>query len=669
MDSDLLEVDSKLMSALVQYLDYTGELINITNTLKQEFKSNTSSELSRSSAYSLNDSFSSVGSGSSIFPEGNRQLLRVQVKINVILLAEFDVDLAEMIMMDKKNFIELFQYVTFKFLTNVMYKISKQSQILVTPIITGLAPLYDHEVRDRSELSLIRSSCLMSAKVTVVGLAMSVKYVSSTSYHCTSHDCEDFRDETEYVKMFSAVGGSEEYYQCIRCDGKLEEQYKRRDVREVVPGLVRIHGRGEEDSSRVVSAVFRQEDEAKLKEQLGQRTTIVFTVETTRSGDLILEVNSAELFFPDPVRPSVDSKILQLLNNRQASAWSFVSSLAYVFCEHLVPPGTFMQLRLALLLSLVSGPEDRLNVLAVGDEDLMLSSVMLEGAETAGGQVYTSNISLSGSVSKGRLSFLECGQFHHSRNSVLYLGDVLSLKQNVREALVKSVEAQAVTSPTPLVVSQPLSTALWALASTSSVKPKRADNSRLLTVLESIKDFSSSMDFLVQTSDTSEECGETLASFSLEASREPNKISMEEISGYLNYVKKVAVTIPENCKEFLQQYFLSSRRVRPYFPQSTIRTLMKTAVAHARLASRKEVYREDCVFACHFIEDMMTNLTGYSYLGHDIKSPVVGDTSLDTLLGAGHETEMRDFQFRLEKFIFDSFESENPGSGHLSTEE
>ena len=107
MDSDLLEVDSKLMSALVQYLDYTGELINITNTLKQEFKSNTSSELSRSSAYSLNDSFSSVGSGSSIFPEGNRQLLRVQVKINVILLAEFDVDLAEMIMMDKKNFIEL----------------------------------------------------------------------------------------------------------------------------------------------------------------------------------------------------------------------------------------------------------------------------------------------------------------------------------------------------------------------------------------------------------------------------------------------------------------------------------------------------------------------------------------------------------------------------------
>ena len=62
----------------------------------------------------------------------------------------------------------------------------------------------------------MRSGQLMSAKVRVVGLSATMKYVSSTSYLCTSTDCEDFRDEAEYFKVFSAVGDSKEHHQCVR---------------------------------------------------------------------------------------------------------------------------------------------------------------------------------------------------------------------------------------------------------------------------------------------------------------------------------------------------------------------------------------------------------------------------------------------------------------------
>ena len=667
------EDETRLISGLVLYLDHTGQLTRISGRLKEEAKALSSSsvhQLSRTSVSSLNDSFNS--SSSSVFPNGNHRMFQIQVEINVILMADFHEDLAEMIMTDKKEFLELLQFVIYRFSTTLEEEVvCKPSQIVLTPVISGLAPCSDHEVRCRTELSQVTPGYLMSATVMVVGLGLTVKYVSSTSYHCTSEDCEEFRDDTEYVKVFSPVGESKEHFQCSRCEGRLEEQYRRRDVREVVPGLVTILGEGEGSSSRVVSAVFRGEDGAGLQDQLGQRMLIVFTVETSRSGDLILEVYSTEPFSPPPSRPSADSKILQLLRNRQWSAWSFVSSLAYVFCENLVPPGTFMQLRLALLLSLVSGPEERLNVLAVGDEDLIFSQLMSEATLAAGGEIYCSNISLSGSLCKGKLSYLEGGQLHRARDSVLYLGDVTAIRQSARETLVKAVETRTVTSPPPMASSQPLTTALWALASTSSVKPKRDHDSRLISVLSNILDFSSSMDLILVSSDMSEDCGEILASFYLELTEESNKISMEEITAYLDYVKQVTVNTPEDCKEYLRRYFLASRRVRPNCPQSAMMTLLKIATSHARLAARNEVLQEDCVFACHFYEDMMTNLTGYSYLGHDAKSPVVGDSSLDSLLGTGHEIEMRDFKISLEKFIFESYSFEDPeiGEDDLATEE
>ena len=193
---------------------------NIAESFEQEVKAvNSSSSVSLfagASTSSLNDSFSSFSS--STFPDGTgpHRLYNFKIQINVIELADFNEDLAKMIMSEKKEFLDMVQFIIFRFSITLEFGIQKQSQILLTPVITGLAPFYEHEVKDGKELNQLRSGQLMSAKVKVVGLAATMKYVSSTSYLCTSTDCEDFRDETEYVKVFSAAGDRKEHHQCGR---------------------------------------------------------------------------------------------------------------------------------------------------------------------------------------------------------------------------------------------------------------------------------------------------------------------------------------------------------------------------------------------------------------------------------------------------------------------
>ena len=222
------EKQARRLTELVKFLNLTGEIFRITETFEEELKAaalSSSSSVSLfsgsgSSTSSLNDSFCSFSS--STFPDGtgNHRLFNMKVKINVIELADFDQDLAEMIMREKREFLELLRFIIFKFSTTLELGIKKQSQILLTPVITGLASFYDHEVREGKELNQMKSGHLMSAKVRVVGLSATMKYVSSTSYICTSTDCEDFRDETEYVKVFSAVGDRKELHQCTRWAGR-----------------------------------------------------------------------------------------------------------------------------------------------------------------------------------------------------------------------------------------------------------------------------------------------------------------------------------------------------------------------------------------------------------------------------------------------------------------
>ena len=197
---------------LVKYLDSCGELESISDCLKKHAKvPDESSSVTKfsfggsrtSSTTSLNDSFSSFNSACS----SKSHVFHLRPRINVLSLANISYNLAKLIMEEPKIFRKLLQIVIFHLADSLgCEEISVQNQIVVFPEITGLAPIYEHRVRDGKHLGhLVKSGKIWSGKVQLVGLSEKVKYVSSTTYVCTSPDCDGCRDNMIYVKVFSPV--------------------------------------------------------------------------------------------------------------------------------------------------------------------------------------------------------------------------------------------------------------------------------------------------------------------------------------------------------------------------------------------------------------------------------------------------------------------------------
>merc|ERR1712126_408929 len=371
---------------------------------------------------------------------------------------------------------------------------------------------YEHRVRDGKHLGhLVKSDKIWSGKVQLVGLSAKVKYVSSTTYVCTSHDCDGCRDNMIYVKVFSPVPNKgearEDVGECWRCGGNLQEQFSKRNVTEVLTGLVRMG----DTSSGVVKAVFRQEDADKLV--LGRNLVIVFSVETVRNGDVILEVVSVEeclekLSVSSPFScPDIET----LYKDRRESSWSFVRTLAYLLGDKVAPKGSFFQLRLALLLSLASGEDQRLNVLSIGEDDLITSRIMRECLSMSSENIiYNSNISLLGDTRiKTPIPLVTAGQLHLVQDGVLYLGNMSSIKQSVKETLVRTVETGEVRG------GERLTSALWSWASTSCVRRKSGTSSSLSTLISSLQDVSSIFHIIVSSVHNDKETDLVMSEFVL----------------------------------------------------------------------------------------------------------------------------------------------------------
>ena len=356
----------------------------------------------------------------------------------------------------------------------------------------------------------------------------------------------------------------------------------------------------------------------------------------------------------------------QLFQDRMESPWSFVLSLAFLLGGNVSPRGTFFKLKLGLLLSLVCGQDDDqdgdhgLHVLAAGADSVFTPRLLRECLGLAvRSVVYTSASSLVGSISKRQVDYLEAGQLHLAREGVLYLGDLSSHKQPVRDQLGRAVESGRVTSPplrTSPSVSQPLTTSLWSYVSMSSIKSKSGSGkTSLLNTVRDLVDIFSVV-FLTDTED--KEVDHLLCCHSLQAGKDlqPAALQPDQLAEFLEQVKHRSVSIRMESLLLIKRYFLSSRRVRQVsqtgleFPQSALTTLIKLATSHAKLSLRLEVTVDDAVFACHLYEESVASRSGYSYLGL-VPSANIVEGSLNKVLGRENDLSMREFHFKLEAFI------------------
>jgi len=649
----------------VAYLDYSGELASISATIQNL---STLSPLDTPDDRS-NDSFSSFNSFTSA---ARARVFSFRPTINVIQMVDICPQLGMMVQSNPLSFRKLLQNVIFQQARCLeSEEIILKSQVVVRPSITGLAPCYEHQVQSAGWLvGLPHGESYRSMRVTLVAMSEKVKYVSSTSYICPSGDCEGAREEMLFVKVFSPMGGKQISQECFNCGGLLQEQYNKRDVSEVVTGLVVGLG-----STQLVEAVFREEEASVLV--LGGQFNIVFSLVHMRTKKSqttkLLEVVSVQPLLSGPGRllkltgdVHLPPVIHQLFKDRMESPWSFVLSLAYLLGGNVTPRGTFFKLKLGLLLSLVGSQDDGqpggpgLHVLAAGEDDIFTPRLMRECLRlSVRPVVFTSASSLVGSITKGQVDYLEAGQLHLAREGVLYLGDFSSHKQAVRDQLARVVETGQVTSPplrTSPSVTQPVTSSLWSYVSLSSIKHKPGSGKAAL--LNTIQDVVDMFGLVFFTDTEDKEVDSHLCRHSMEAEPllPPGALQPDQLAAFLEQVRHRSVSIRKEALLLIKRYFLSSRRVRqvsatgPEFPQSALTTLIKLATSHAKLSLRLEVTVDDAVFACHLYEETVSSRSGYSYLGVAPSASIVEGT-LNMVLGRENDRNMREFHIKLEGFI------------------
>ena len=186
---------------LVKYLDNSGQLVKISKDLKEKVAAAITSSFSNfyGRPESLDDSF---GSSSTLLSSRSR-VYHLCPEINVIRITDISPELGRLVMEDPVSFRNLVQLVLFQLAVNLGCEdITVQDQLVVSPVVTGLAFFYEHLVRNARNLGpLVCSERLCSSEVTLMGRSQVVKYVSSASYVCTSQECEGCRDGSLHVKV------------------------------------------------------------------------------------------------------------------------------------------------------------------------------------------------------------------------------------------------------------------------------------------------------------------------------------------------------------------------------------------------------------------------------------------------------------------------------------
>ena len=334
-----------------------------------------------------------------------------------------------------------------------------------------------------------------------------------------------------YVKVFSPVtakdGAKEAAAQCWRCQGPLQEQFSKRNVTEVLSGIVRLGG-----DHQGVRAVFRQEQGPMLV--LGARLMIVFTVESDRKGDIILEVVSVEPCLP-VVRPLAWSheEVENLFLDRRESAWSFVLTLAYILGDEVAPRGSFFHLRVGLLLSLVSDGDRRLSVVSVGEDDVITPRIMRQCVEhSEHSMVYTCQHTVGSAPlasSRGQVAMRCAGQLDLCRAGVLAMGNLNNIKSSARAELVRELESRG------------RDVSVWGWASTSGISLKRGQGGQAVSALvSSLQDVASVFQLVVNTSHHDSDTDLALASHCLNMDGGPGHVSPitpAQLGHYIHQVK------------------------------------------------------------------------------------------------------------------------------------
>lgn len=526
----------------------------------------------------------------------------------------------------------------------------------------------------------------------VLGATAISSYTQSTRYVCPDEECEGHHGN-QYIRVH-ITGASEAQtirndFSCTVCWRHLEEEKSCRHLSEkmvidIVPSSVLSTNRPETYRSQAVPVYLR--DELTRGIEIGECYQVIGLVRKDIKGDnIMLAMEANNIKKSDSAIPCqtdrIPMSIKELYEGRKCSPWSFVLSLSFFFADQVCPPGTYLRLKMYILLSLVSQRNHQkskyshpLHLLAVGDDTNLIHKLYLYGQKfTTRSCVHSSRDHMTGKVTCDKYEsapyYIEGGSFHMAKNGVCYLGNLNKYKKSVKEQIQTAIGqnkftlgiSSKLTGGLPQQLEETLSCDVWGYTDTH---PQRRNNNDLFLgqdvndVSKRLFDCFSVVHYVDSgPANINEAVSIQCAHHEMTSAMGENQqsiISDNDFHLFLKYVSGLCPTMTSKCENLIHGYYLASRKARTsdsnsMVPVSTLQTLYSLAVSHAKLSLRQEVSVDDGLMAIWVYEESLTSRLGHSILSVQ-PCPHVPSDGTQQYLGKENDNMMRQFHVNLLRF-------------------
>ncbi|XP_060080889.1 minichromosome maintenance domain-containing protein 2-like [Ylistrum balloti] len=632
-------------------------------------------------------------------------LYTFKILVNLGDVCELNANLGNCILSTPAIATSLFQEVIFQMiqLLSLLQEDVTLSQICVILRLTSLPSIPQlYEVEHANQLSMFfNKTVFVHLTGIILGVTATSKYTQSTRYTCYDEECEG-QTGYHFIRVHMP-GASEEQtirsdFKCTFCWKPLKEvktcrTLADRVIAEVVPNTVFRHQNSSLYKFREQAIPIYIRGDLTKDVEIGGCYDIIGLLQKTQQAEndvIAIEANNMKKINIMEMCPAIRSAglpdvIYKLYQDRKNSPWSFVLSLAFFFGGNVSPCGTYLKLKMSLLLSLMSLPPTHkvkfpfrpLHVLAIGQDTSILNQLM-SYAQCFSNRtcVYTSVNHLAGKVSKDKYAssqyFVEGGPLLYGKNGVCHLGDMCRFKKSICEQIQTTLSngkvtidiASKYTGGLPQKMEQELGCLVWAYTDpVTDKKPQHFDDifmgcetgnmAKPLLDVFSLLQFVDSGDSITRE-EVAVRCADQhlLSCLKMDTSGQTQSseppISDQDFKQFLWLAYAGQPTTSPEADSLINKYYVASRKARsssscvPSIPVTALQTICSLAIGHTKLSLRSVVTEEDALMAIKLYEESLTARFGYSVLSVQ-PSPHIPVSQTTDFLGCQNDRQMKEF--------------------------
>ncbi|XP_070496178.1 minichromosome maintenance domain-containing protein 2 [Chironomus tepperi] len=284
--------------------------------------------------------------------------------------------------------------------------------------------------------------------------------------------------------------------------------------------------------------------------------------------------------------------------NENYSDFTFTSIIAGQLCSDKFPSNAYGNLKMPLLMSLVTSRENKLHIMGVGQDVAHASMIMSSIGKFA--QRFLRVTSNFDGITVNNNSVIEGGGIILATNGVAFLGNWQRIPPKSTLKLLREIETKTILVD-KIQGNYPLETTIWAYWNhTTKIKKDLASISQFINVF--------GIPIIIDEV-YSEERKEIIDDLLNQVATKPIdrskdfQISDYDFHMYINYTQSLTVAFDSRAIVMLKNYFMATKMIRPdALSEKGYETLKIMAESHAKLSLRRIVSRQDVLVAISIAE-------------------------------------------------------------------